>query len=111
MIYVIIWICFGIISAMIASNKGNSTFVGFLLGALLGPIGLLISWASSNNEEELRKRKGENKKCPYCAEYVKDDAIVCKHCGRTLRTNEPQMSPEEIERKAKLYDEQNKKSN
>lgn len=107
--YIITWICFSIISAMIASNKGNSTVVGFLLGVLLGPIGVLISWAASNNTEELRKRNGENKKCPYCAEYVKDDALICKHCGRTLRMVGPQMSEEEIERKARLYDEQNKK--
>lgn len=84
MTFVIIWICFGIVGSMISSSKGNSGCGGFVLGVLLGPIGLLISFFSSDNTEAKRKQTGNTKKCPYCAEYVKTDAIVCKHCGRTL---------------------------
>ena len=84
---VIFWICCGVLGAMIANNKGNSGCVGILLGLILGPIGLLLTFFSSDNKDELRRRTGDTKKCPYCAEFVKSDAIVCKHCGRSLETD------------------------
>ena len=31
-----------------------------------------------------RVKKGIKRKCPYCAEVVKTEAIVCKHCGRDI---------------------------
>jgi hypothetical protein len=84
MIYFIIWFALGIVGASIAKGKGNTGCGGFLLGGFLGPIGLLLTFFASDDEAEMRRRTGDTKICPYCAEYVKEAAIVCKHCGRTL---------------------------
>jgi len=70
--FVVIWLLMGLIAAAISSNKGKGFAHGFIYGMLLGPIGIL--WVIIST--------GKIKKCPFCKEFIKQDAVVCPNCQR-----------------------------
>jgi len=77
----------GLITGSIAERKGRSFTVWWLFGGLLFIVALpmaLIMEPDRNVLEQRQARLGGLQKCPFCAEYIRPEAIVCKHCGRDL---------------------------
>ena len=87
----IVWLALSIIAGVIASKKGRSGFGFFLLAVFLSPfIGIIAAAVVSPNQKAVESKAievGESKKCPFCAELVKIEATVCKHCGKDFPDN------------------------
>lgn len=71
--FLVIVILIGLIPAFIAQQKGRSFIGWWIYGAAIFIIALPHSI--------IVKTKGV-KKCPYCAEDIKNEAAICKFCNK-----------------------------
>jgi hypothetical protein len=73
------------------ARKGGKPAGGFLVGGLLGAIGVFILAAARPRPSEIDSaaRSQGLTPCPHCAELIKHQAQVCRYCHRDVAALAP----------------------
>jgi len=80
------WIALSVFVGYLAAEKKRSGLgfflLAFFLSPLIGGIALLIMGENKEAVEKARVDSGAEVKCYFCAELIKREAKICKHCGK-----------------------------
>ena len=77
----IIYLTGVVIAWMVGASKGKGG-TGLVLGLLFSWLGVLVAFLISPSPREVARSEGR-RPCPYCAEPILPQAVVCPHCHAT----------------------------
>jgi hypothetical protein len=85
----VFWIGCGLVAQDIGRRKGVTS--GLWFGLLLGPVGLVIVGLMNPTASETEAFQIERGRrvCPFCAEWIKREAVVCRFCARNIEPMPP----------------------
>ncbi len=70
----VLWLVGIIVSMLISIPRGNAV-IGFIVGLLLGPLGILVVLFISDRRP----------RCMHCKQLVEADDVICPHCRKETR--------------------------
>jgi RNA polymerase subunit RPABC4/transcription elongation factor Spt4 len=92
----VVAVVIGLIPAAIAQSKGRSFVAWWVYGAALFIVALphaLLMKSDLQGIDQQRLQSGDSRKCPFCAEIIRREAVVCRYCGRDLPPESPDARP------------------
>lgn len=93
---VVFWCIFAVVVAIASNGRGRNPLGWFVLACVISPllafillVALPLPFQETERLSWVERREGRARQCPYCAESIRREAVVCKHCGRDLPLSEP----------------------
>lgn len=100
MSFLAFWVLFAIAIGIWAANKGRSSVAWILLALIISPLlaALFLAVSSDISPKPAlaydAPKPETHVQCPDCAEFVRKEARVCKHCGCKLTPVALESAPE-----------------
>lgn len=94
----------GPIVVVVSSSAGASGLGAAFAACLVPIIGLVVALSSKSSEQlaVAHGNHGDFKKCQFCAESIRAEAVKCKHCGSSVdqtsshKTDDVVHTPREV---------------
>ncbi len=87
MIYIVVILLILVLNLYLAKKRDINPWLVGIASLFLGifvTIGLLLYIIFSDKPENISIESNNLKKCPYCAEMIKEEAKVCRYCGKEI---------------------------
>lgn len=81
------WFLFSLLVGVLGARMGRNGFLWFVLSVLISPVIaaiILLVIGRAVEADPNRPTPDTHVSCPDCAELVRNEARVCKHCGCKL---------------------------
>jgi len=90
MIYFVVALLLGLVTAAIAQSKGRNFVLWWLYGMAFFIVALPHALLTAPDQRNLDGKgiSHGQRKCPHCAELIREEANVCRFCSRDVRAME-----------------------